>query len=210
MAQRPPTIEFEDVLLDEARRMSRGPRMDAELYHALKEKIQALNTTAARMSLSEGTSPTTMKNRILRVAVELKIPSRSAKSPEVSSSGAPQTNISSRPNRLLHNPPRPTTAASTPSPPASERITQHIDDTQFSRGRSPDDVPSIHHAARRIPFRISFFVALFLCLAAGAAFATAIGDQVELKAANRAGVPLHQEPRVRTTSSASRMAPEHT
>jgi hypothetical protein len=74
MAQRPPTIEFEDVPLDEARRMSRGPRMDAELSHALKEKIQALNTTAARMSLSEGTSPTTMKNRILRVAVELKIP----------------------------------------------------------------------------------------------------------------------------------------
>ena len=74
MTERPPTIEFEDVPLDEARRMSPGPRMDAELYHALKEKIQALNTTAARMSLSEGTSPTTMKNRILRVAVELKIP----------------------------------------------------------------------------------------------------------------------------------------
>ena len=27
MAQQPPTIEFEDVPLDEARRMSRGPRM---------------------------------------------------------------------------------------------------------------------------------------------------------------------------------------
>jgi hypothetical protein len=71
MAQRPPTIEFEDVPLDEARRMSRGPRMDAELYEALKEKIQALNTTAARMTLPEGTSSNTMKNRILRVAAEL-------------------------------------------------------------------------------------------------------------------------------------------
>jgi len=32
----PLTIAFEDVPLDEARRMSRGPRMDAELHHALK------------------------------------------------------------------------------------------------------------------------------------------------------------------------------
>ena len=39
VAQRPPTIEFEDVLLDEARRMSRSPRMDTELYHALKQNI---------------------------------------------------------------------------------------------------------------------------------------------------------------------------
>ena len=74
MAQRSPTIEFEDVPLDEARRMTRGPRMDPELYHALTEKIQALNTTATRMTLPEGTSPSTMKNRILRVAAELGIP----------------------------------------------------------------------------------------------------------------------------------------
>jgi hypothetical protein len=40
VAQQPLTIEFEDVPLDEARGMSRGPRMDAELYHALKQKIQ--------------------------------------------------------------------------------------------------------------------------------------------------------------------------
>jgi hypothetical protein len=74
MAQRSPTIEFEDVTLDEARRMTRGPRMDPELDHTLKEKIQALNTTATRMTLPEGTSPSTMKNRILRVAAELGIP----------------------------------------------------------------------------------------------------------------------------------------
>jgi hypothetical protein len=74
MAQRSPTIEFEDVPLDEARRMTRGPRMDPELYHTLKEKLQALNTTATRMTLPEGTSPSTMKNRILRVAAELGIP----------------------------------------------------------------------------------------------------------------------------------------
>jgi hypothetical protein len=55
--------------------------------------------------------------------------------------------------------------------------------------------PSIHHAARRIPLRIPLLLAFLLCLAAGAAFAAEIGDQVELKATNRAGVPLHQEPR---------------
>ena len=74
MALQPPTIEFEDVPLDEARRMTRGPRMDPDLYHALKEKIHSLDTTAIRMPLSDGTSPTTMKNRILRVAAELGIP----------------------------------------------------------------------------------------------------------------------------------------
>ena len=39
MAQRASTIACEDVSLDEARRMSRGPRMNPELYHALKEKL---------------------------------------------------------------------------------------------------------------------------------------------------------------------------
>jgi hypothetical protein len=39
MAQQSPTIEFEDVPLDEARSMSRGPWMNPQLYHALKQKI---------------------------------------------------------------------------------------------------------------------------------------------------------------------------
>jgi hypothetical protein len=63
--------------LDEARRMSRGPRAcarDPEPYHALKEKIESLDNTAARLPIPEGTSTTTMKNRILRVAVEVSIP----------------------------------------------------------------------------------------------------------------------------------------
>jgi hypothetical protein len=74
MAQPSSAIQFEDVPLEEARRMGRGSRMDAELYNALKEKIQSLRTTAARITLPDGTSPTTMKNRILRVAAELNIP----------------------------------------------------------------------------------------------------------------------------------------
>jgi precorrin-4 methylase len=74
MAEQPPSFHFDDIPLEEARRIGRSPRMDPELYSALKEKIQALNTTAARMTLPEGSSPTAMKNRILRVAAELGVP----------------------------------------------------------------------------------------------------------------------------------------
>jgi hypothetical protein len=71
MAQQPPIITFEDIPLDEARRMGRGPRMDPELYRALHEKLQSLGNTATRMTIEDGTNPTTLKNRILRVAAEL-------------------------------------------------------------------------------------------------------------------------------------------
>ena len=60
--------------LDEARRMGRGPRMEPMLYQALRDKIRSLDTTAIRMPLPDGTSPTTMKHCILRVAAELSIP----------------------------------------------------------------------------------------------------------------------------------------
>jgi hypothetical protein len=74
MAQEPPAIHFEDIPLAEARTMGHGPRMDPELYQAFKEKIQSLDNTATRITIPEETSPTTMKNRILRVAAELRIP----------------------------------------------------------------------------------------------------------------------------------------
>jgi hypothetical protein len=74
MAQEPPAIHFEDIPLAEARTMGRGPRMDPELYQAFKEKIQSLDNTATRITIPEGTSPTTMKNRLLRVATGLGIP----------------------------------------------------------------------------------------------------------------------------------------
>jgi hypothetical protein len=73
MADQSP-IQFEDIPLAEARTMGRGPRMHPALYNALREKIQSLDNTATRITIPEGTSPTTMKNRILRVAGELKIP----------------------------------------------------------------------------------------------------------------------------------------
>ena len=70
----PLQIHFEDVPIEIARAIGRGPRMDPGLYHTLKEKIHSLDTTATRLTTPEGTTPTTMKNRILRVAADLKIP----------------------------------------------------------------------------------------------------------------------------------------
>ena len=72
MADQSPPIHFEDIPLDEARHMGRGPRMDSELYQTLKGKIQSLSENATRMTLPPGANQTTMKNRILRVAAELK------------------------------------------------------------------------------------------------------------------------------------------
>jgi hypothetical protein len=74
MAQRSPTIEFDDVPLDEARRMGRGPRMDPQLYQELRTRIQSLSDRAVRMTIPGGTNLTTMKNRIRRVAAELGTP----------------------------------------------------------------------------------------------------------------------------------------
>jgi len=71
MAKEHPTITFEDIPLDEARRLGRGPRMDPELYRVLQEKLQSLGNSATRMTIEDGTNPTTLKNRILRVAAEL-------------------------------------------------------------------------------------------------------------------------------------------
>ena len=74
MAEQRPAIAFEDIPLEQARTMGRGPRMDPELYRALQDKIQSLTDTATRMSLPEGTNPSTMKHRILRVAADLNTP----------------------------------------------------------------------------------------------------------------------------------------
>jgi hypothetical protein len=74
MADPSSPLEFEDIPIEDARRMGQGPRMVPLLYQALRENIQSLDNSASRMSLPAGTSPTTMKNRILRVAAELGIP----------------------------------------------------------------------------------------------------------------------------------------
>jgi hypothetical protein len=74
MADDSSPIQFEDVPLEVARRMGRGPRMAPQLYQELKARIPALTSHAVHMTIPAGTSPTTMKNRILRVASELRIP----------------------------------------------------------------------------------------------------------------------------------------
>jgi hypothetical protein len=52
MADPPSPFQFEDVPLDEARRMGRGPRMEPLLYETLRQKIQTLSSDAVRMALS--------------------------------------------------------------------------------------------------------------------------------------------------------------
>jgi len=74
MADQAPSFQFEDIPIEDARRMGRGPRMNPELYNALKQKIRSPDTTATRMPLPEVTNSTTMKNRIIRVAAELGVP----------------------------------------------------------------------------------------------------------------------------------------
>ena len=73
MAQHLSTIELEEVPLDEARRMSRGPRMAPHLYQQLRTRLQSLSEHAGCMTVPDGTSPTTRMNRLLRVAAEFGI-----------------------------------------------------------------------------------------------------------------------------------------
>jgi hypothetical protein len=69
-----PPIHFEDIPIDVARRMGRGPRMDPQLYQELRARIPALSSQAVRMSIPEGTRPNSMKNCIARISTELGIP----------------------------------------------------------------------------------------------------------------------------------------
>ena len=74
MAEQPSPIQFEDIPLDEARRMSRGPRMEPMLYDTLRQKIQSLSSEATRVRLGPEITPQRMKNYILRIARDLNVP----------------------------------------------------------------------------------------------------------------------------------------
>jgi hypothetical protein len=67
-------MEFEDIPLEQARRMGRGPRMEPLLYDTLRSKIQALSTDATRIRLGPEIRPARMKNYLLRIARELNVP----------------------------------------------------------------------------------------------------------------------------------------
>ena len=74
MADQPPSFQFEDVPLDEARRMGRGPRMEPMLYDTLRQKIQSLSSEAVRIHLGPEIRPERMKNYLLRMAHDLNVP----------------------------------------------------------------------------------------------------------------------------------------
>jgi hypothetical protein len=67
-------IQFEDMSLEEARRMGRGPRMEPMLYDTLRNKIQSLTDRAARIRLGPEISPARMKNYVLRIAHTVSVP----------------------------------------------------------------------------------------------------------------------------------------
>ena len=49
--EQPPSVQCEDVAIDEARRMGRGPRMEPTRYDTLRQKIASLSTDAVRIHL---------------------------------------------------------------------------------------------------------------------------------------------------------------
>ena len=69
-----PHMEFEDIPLEDARRMGRGPRMEPLLYDTLRQKIQTLSTEATRIRLGPEIRPERMKQYLLRIAREFNVP----------------------------------------------------------------------------------------------------------------------------------------
>ena len=67
-------MAFEDIPLEDARRMGRGPRMEPRLYDTLRQKIQSLSTEATRIRVGPEIQPARMKNYLLRLARELNVP----------------------------------------------------------------------------------------------------------------------------------------
>jgi hypothetical protein len=74
MAEQPPTLEFEDVPLDHARLMGRGPRMEPMLYDTLRCKLQSLSTEVTRIHLGSEITPARMKRYLLHIARQLQVP----------------------------------------------------------------------------------------------------------------------------------------
>jgi hypothetical protein len=74
MAEELPHMQFEDIPLEQARRMGRGPRMEPMLYDTLRKKIQSLSTEAIRIHLGPEITPQRMKRYLLHIARELKVP----------------------------------------------------------------------------------------------------------------------------------------
>jgi hypothetical protein len=74
MADQSSPFRFEDIPLEDARRMGRGPRMEPMLYDTLRTKIQSLSSEAVRIRLGPEITPQRMRNYLLRIARELNVP----------------------------------------------------------------------------------------------------------------------------------------
>jgi hypothetical protein len=74
MAEQPPSFQFEDIPLEEARLMGRGARMEHMLYDTLKQKIQSLADHAVQIHLGPEIRPERMRRYIQHIAHELNIP----------------------------------------------------------------------------------------------------------------------------------------
>jgi hypothetical protein len=74
MADERPTFPFEDVPLDEARRMGRDPRMEPRLYDTLRQKMQSLLSEATRLRLGPEIRPERMKHHLLHMARDPNVP----------------------------------------------------------------------------------------------------------------------------------------
>jgi hypothetical protein len=67
-------IQFEDVPIEQARLMGRGPRMEPMLYDTLRKKIESLSTEAVRVHLGPKITRQRMRNYILHIAREIAVP----------------------------------------------------------------------------------------------------------------------------------------
>jgi hypothetical protein len=74
MADQPSPFQFEDVPLEDARRMGRGPRMEPMLYDTLRQKIQSLSGEAVRIHLGPEIAPQRMTRYIRAIAQDLNVP----------------------------------------------------------------------------------------------------------------------------------------
>jgi hypothetical protein len=74
MADHSSPFQFEDVPLEEACRMGRGPRMEPMLYDTLRQKIQSLSSEATRIHLGPEITPQRMKRYLQAIARELNVP----------------------------------------------------------------------------------------------------------------------------------------
>jgi hypothetical protein len=74
MAEQPPAIQFEDVPIEEARHMGRGPRMEPMLYGTLRHKLQSLSSEATRIHLGPEITPARMTRYLQEIARDLQVP----------------------------------------------------------------------------------------------------------------------------------------